>query len=368
MKKILFVANVAKEHIAKFHIPTIKKFKDEGWQVDVAANGDEEIPYCDNQFNTCWRRTPFSPNTFKGIKELKKIINADSYDIIYCHTPVGGLVARLASKKARKKGSKVIYFAHGFHFFKKASKLNWLIFYPIERFLVKYTDRIFVINEEDFEFAKSHFNVQITKFPSTGIDFDRFDIPFTDNDSEDYRKQLDIPKDATVLIYVAELIKNKNQGMLIDVLRRLEREDVYLLLVGPDHSEGVFEEYAKRVGVYDKVRFLGWRSDVAQLLKSADICVASSIREGLGLNIVEAMYCGLPVVATNNRGHVDIIKDGENGFLVDIGDDKRMAEIIEDIIDRRVDIDRYKTHDVERFDSKKVAQSLYNEIAEEVAD
>ena len=114
--KILFVANVAKEHIIKFHLPTIKVFKQNGWIVDVACSGKEVIPFCDFQYHTSWRRSPFTFATFKGISQLKRIINQGKYDVVYCHTPLGGLVSRIAAQKARKTGTKVIYCAHGLHF------------------------------------------------------------------------------------------------------------------------------------------------------------------------------------------------------------------------------------------------------------
>jgi len=128
-------------------------------------------------------------------------------------------------------------------------------------------------------------------------------------------------------VYVAELIPNKNQEMLLKMLAevRKARKDAYLLLVGPDHADGKYQALAKQMGLGDAVIFTGWRSDIGECLHAADICTASSIREGFGMNVVEAMYCGLPVVATDNRGHVSVIRDGENGFLVRVGDYEKMA-------------------------------------------
>lgn len=140
MKKVLLVANVAKEHVNKFHIPTIKYLQSKGWQVDIACSVDAEIKAGDNVYNMSWKRSPFTPKTFKGIKELKNLIAQNHYDIIYCHTPVGGLVARIAARSFRKQGLKVVYCAHGLHFFKGAPLLNWLLFYPMEKWMAKFTD------------------------------------------------------------------------------------------------------------------------------------------------------------------------------------------------------------------------------------
>ena len=369
MKKILFVANVAKEHILKFHIPTIKKFKAEGWIVDVACSGNEEIPYCDKQYHASWKRSPFTIKTLKGIRELKEIIDEQNYDVVYCHTPVGGLIGRVAARKARKEGTKVIYFAHGLHFFKGSPLINWLIYYPIEKWLAHITDTIFLINKEDFDNVQKFFPSKIKSkiFPGIGVDFSRLEGQFTENDKQKYRQQLNIPKDATVLIYVAELIKNKNQGMLIKALKKVREENpnTYLLLVGPDHYNGKYQKLAEKEKVSAYVRFTGWKNDIGNLLKSSDICVASSIREGFGLNLVEAMYCGLPVVATRNRGHSSIINDGENGFLVEIGDFEKMAERINALINDEVDKDKFSNLSLEAYDVKRVSDTLFDVISKE---
>ena len=366
MKKILFVANVAKEHINKFHIPTIKEFKNRGWIVDVACAGEDEVPFCDTQFRGVWKRSPFTLGTLKGIKQLKNIIANGDYDVVYCHTPVGGLIARLASIKARKNGTKVIYCAHGFHFFKGAPLINWLIYYPIEKMLSYFTDLIFTINSEDYETAKTKFNpkAKIELLPGIGVNFDRLNIDCKQELRKSYRNNLNIPENATVLIYIAELIKNKNQKMLINTLKELRNRniDAYLLLVGPDHNNGLYQQMAKDIGVDKYTRFLGWRSDVGELMYTSDICVASSIREGFGINIVEAMYCGLPVVATNNRGHATIVNDGQNGFLVNINDSVKMSEKIITIIENNDIYNKLSNLDISKYDCDTIAIELVNII------
>lgn len=367
MKKILIVANVAKEHINKFHIPTIKEFKNRGWIVDVACAGEEEVPYCDTQFHTVWKRSPFTFNTFKGINQLKTIISGGNYDVIYCHTPVGGLVARLAARKARKNGTKIVYCAHGFHFFKGAPIINWLIYYPIEKTLSYFTDLILTINNEDFTNAKSRFNknVQVELIPGIGVDFSRLIKDDPQKTKLICREELNISQNAIVLIYIAELIKNKNQDMLIRTLKELRQKniDAYLLLVGPDHNNGKYQKLAKELGVNDYTKFLGWRTDIGDLLYSSDVCVASSIREGFGINIVEAMRCGLPVVATKNRGHSTIIKDGESGFLVNIGDFQTMAEKVTAILEDKELLEKFSSLETDKYDANTIATQLADIIS-----
>ncbi len=368
MNKILFVANVAKEHIIKFHLPQMRVFRERGWQVDVACAGEEEIPHCDQQFHASWKRSPFTLKTFKGIKELTAIINDNHYDIVYCHTPVGGLVARLAARKARKRGTKVIYCAHGLHFFKGAPLINWLLFYPIEKWLARYTDVFFAVNREDYAFVRQHLCNRMTKalVPEVGANFERLQLGDKATIRAEYRTALGIPENAPVLIYVAEIIKNKNQRYLVDALKELlpAIPDCRLLLVGPEHDDGTLKAYIKAQGLQEHIFLLGWRNDIGQLMCASDVCVASSIREGFGINLVEAMYCGLPVVATDNRGHRMVIEDGENGFLVPLSDPTTMATRVKELLENKVLFDRMSHIDVTRFDCNYVAEVLYDKIAQ----
>lgn len=327
MKRLLLVANVAKEHVLKFHVPTIKHLANEGWHVDVACGGKEEIPFCNRQYELPIDRSPLRTNFIKAIRILRDIINEEQYDIVYCHTSVGGVVGRLAAIPAHKRGTRVVKFAHGTYFFKGAPISNW-VYFPIYKILSWVTDVIITITKEDYEFTHRHFSHAKTYYvPGIGIDPSRFIITNRERTRADYRKQLAIPENATVLIYVAELIKNKNQTLLMDSLKYVLKikSDVYLILVGPDHTNGKFKVYAEQLGVACKVRFLGWRDDIKELYAMSDICTASSIREGLGLNLIEAMVCGLPVVATANSGHRAVIENGKNGILVPIGDAKELA-------------------------------------------
>ena len=160
MKKVLFVATVVKTHIMVFHIPYLEWFKKNGYEVHVCAKNDYEnkdeciIPYCDKYHDLPFERSPFKANNLKVYKKLKEIINTNNYDIIHCHTPMGGALTRLAAHKARNRGTKVLYTAHGFHFYKGSPLINWLVYYPVERWLARYTDVLITINEEDYNRIK----------------------------------------------------------------------------------------------------------------------------------------------------------------------------------------------------------------------
>ncbi len=361
--KVLLVANVAKEHVNKFHIPTIKYLQSKGWQVDVACSVDAEVPAGDHIYNMCWRRSPFTFKTFQGIRDLKKLIAKNHYDIIYCHTPVGGLVARLASRAARKKGTKVVYCAHGLHFFTGAPLINWLMFYPIEKMLAFFTDMFITINPEDCERVQRSFNpnMEVTLIPGIGVNFNRLNIGNRVSAREEYRQKLNIPMDAEVMVYVAEVLKNKNQQMLIKTLAELRRKgrNSYLILAGPVHDDTHIREVIDQLNVQEYVKVLGWRSDIGELMAASDLCVASSIREGFGINLVEAQYCHLPVIAVSNRGHRAIIEDGENGYLVPLNDYKTMAERVEDVMSNSDVYNRFANVDVSKYESRIIAERIY---------
>jgi glycosyltransferase EpsD len=182
MKKVLFTATVD-SHILQFHLPFLKMFKENGYEVHVATNGNEKIPYCDVKHVVSFERSPIKINNLKAIKQLKKICEKEKFDIIHTHTLMGSVVTRLAAKKARRKyNTRIIYTAHGFHFFKGAPIKNWILFYPVEKYLAKYTDTLITINQEDYELAKMKFNKRckdIQFVPGVGIDEKKFDFEMT---------------------------------------------------------------------------------------------------------------------------------------------------------------------------------------------
>lgn len=370
-KKVFVVANVVKEHILKFHIPTIKEMTKRGWTVDVGASGDETVPYCHQQYSLPHQRSPFHLGTLKSIWKLRKILKSGGYDIVYCHTPVGGLVGRLASLGLRKQGTRVIYFAHGYHFYKGATFFNWLVYYPIEKLLSLFTDSIILINQEDYHLTKTKFKqVQSYLVSGMGVKQERFS-PQSNQVRERYRKELKLPEDATVLIYCAELIKNKNQTFLLHAMKKLvdQGENLYCLLVGIDYTKGEMVECIQSLNLSDRVLLLGWREDIANLYACSDICVATSIREGFGLNIVEAMFCHVPVVATINRGHASIIQDGQNGLLVQLGNTKQLIEAIYVLMKdtkKKQELVEQASANLEQYHSQKIVNSLL-EIIEQTA-
>lgn len=327
MKRVLFVATVTK-HINTFHIPFLKLFKEQGYEVHVASSGNEQIEYCDKHFDLQFARNPLKSRNYKVYKELKRIINENKYEIIHCHTPVGGVLTRLAAKEVRKNGTRVIYTAHGFHFYKGAPLLNWMVYYPIEKWLSRYTDCLITINKEDYGLAKKKFKKckQIELVNGVGLDTKRLDIEISEKEQDELKKIVGIEKNNIILTYIAELNKNKNQKLLIKTIEQLVKQgenEYILLLVGNGKLKETYEKYVKDKHLENNIKFLGQRNDIAKILKIADIYVASSLREGLPINILEAMYMRLPVIAMDNRGHRELIS---SEFLI-----KNQSELIEKI-------------------------------------
>lgn len=327
-KKVLFCATVD-YHFKAFHLPYMKWFAEQGWEVHVAANGNMELPYVNKKYNIPIQRSPFKLQNFQSYKRLTSIINKNKYSIIHCHTPMGGVLARLAARKARKEGTKVIYTAHGFHFCKGAPFINWLVYYPIEKGLASYTDCLITINKEDYNLAiKSQFQVGYIKhIHGVGVDTERF-RPVNEACKQKLKAQFGYHSDDFLMFYAAEFNSNKNQKFLIHSLALLKNEIPHakLLLAGEGPLMAECKKLAVQLGVTKMVHFLGYRNDIASLLPMCDIAVASSLREGLPVNIMEAMACGLPVVATDNRGHRELIYNNENGWVVGQDDTKEMSD------------------------------------------
>jgi len=329
-KKILFCATVD-FHFTTFHTPFLKYFKECGWETHVAAAGNSKIPYVDKQFNIPFSRKPFSKNNIKAYLSLRKIMREAKYDIVHFHIPVSATLGRIAAQKYRKRGTKVIYTSHGHYYYKGGPLLSWILYFPIEKILARYTDCLITINEEDYQLSikKQRGPRVFNKIHGMGVDLNRFK-PISDEQKIIMRKNFGLSPSSFILIYPAELNRNKNQLFLLEVIDRLKTKvpNILLLLVGKGE---MFDAYTSIIEQYDisrYVRLLGYRKDVNELIMLSDVSVASSLREGLGINIVEGMACGKPVVAIKNRGHTELVKHGMNGFLVESNNSEQFADYL----------------------------------------
>lgn len=367
--KVLFVATVVKTHIMQFHVPYLKMFKEMGWDTAVAARNDYEdkdicnIPWCDFFYDIPFGRNPLNLNNLRAYKQLKKVIDDGKYDIIHCHTPVGAALTRLAARTARDKGSKVIYTAHGFHFYEKAPIKNWLVYYPIERILSKYTDVLITINKEDYERAKTKFKAVKTEYvPGVGIDTTLFNNNCSD--ILEKRLELGVPSNAFVILSVGELIKRKNHVVVLRALAELKKkrvsDNIFYLVCGSGVLSNELQSLARKLQVEDHVLFLGYRKDIAEICNASNIFAFMSYQEGLPVAMMEAMACGLPVICSNIRGNVDLVKNGSSGLIVE-NSSKAIADAIIKLHDSEElcsYISENALYAIKKFDIKNVQKKM----------
>lgn len=367
MKKILFVATVVRLHINVFHLPYIQWFHEQGWQVDVAARNDFEnpddcmIPYCDHHYDIPFERSPFKFSNLKAYKELKELIDREQYDVIHCHTPVGGVAARLAAGKCRKSGkTKVAYTAHGFHFYTGAPILNWLLFYPIERLLAHRTDLLITMNSEDYQRAKKFKAKEVACVNGVGVDLNRF-LPQQQEEKQSMRAELHLGQEDIFAITVGNLIKRKNQVVLIEAMKKINNPHLHLFICGDGQCLNELKEKANELGIPKQVHFLGFRKDVEKLCGTADLFLFASRQEGLPVAVMEAMACGLPIVASKIRGNTDLIDNGKGGYLIQPTDTEGFAMAIVSVINNSEKaklMEDYNLKKIKEYSTEKVMEQM----------
>lgn len=338
--KILLTATV-QSHICQFHRPLVEMLREQGdCEIHVAARDNLaeknglKLDFADKVFDVPFERSPFDPKNIRAYRELKRILAENRYDYIHCNTPVGGVVTRLAAKKARKKGTKVFYTAHGFHFYKGAPKKNWLTYYPVERMLAGKTDKLITINEEDFGLADKRFSCRTEHIHGVGVDTSRY-FSVTAEKAADLKQQYGFALKDRLILCVGELLPNKNQQQVIRAMPAILRRvpEAKLLLAGNGSNRAVLEELVSSLGLEKNVIFLGYCTVLQDYQRFIDVGVSCSIREGLGVNLIEAMLNRNPVVATRNRGHNELVTEGQNGYLIDVGDIDGMADRIAELLE-----------------------------------
>ncbi|MFH4465312.1 glycosyltransferase family 4 protein [Vibrio diabolicus] len=368
MKKVLFVATID-QHIRHFHIPYLRWFKSKNFQVSVASNGNENVPYVDVKHEVSFERSPWSYNNFIAFLKLKKLLKENKYEIIHTHTPVASILVRLANFMTGKR-SKIIYTAHGFHFYKGAKIFNWLIYYPVEKLLSFQTDTLITINDEDYNATiRNKFGCKnVYLVDGVGINLDKYRCP-TDKEKLRLREMNNLSENEFVLIYVGELSKRKNQKLLLESIAKLTTriDNLKLLLVGKGNEETNLRKQCTLLNLDNIVEFLGYRNDVSDLMKLSDLSVSTALQEGLPVNIMESLSSGLPCVVTNCRGNRDIINDGVNGFVVEDYDSELFSDRVFNIYNDKSTYKKMKFNaikSVEKYSDKEVLKVMGNIYSE----
>lgn len=337
MKRVLMLASVA-SMIDQFNMPNIALLQKLGYEVDVACNfiegntcSDERVAELKQKLQDmhvhCYqidfaRNIKHMGQNMKALWQVEALMKQNTYEFCHCHSPIGGVVARIAGHRTR---TKVIYTAHGFHFYQGAPVMNWLVYYPVEKMLSRWTDVLITINHEDYKLAKKKFKMKkLTYVPGIGIDTQRECL--SQKEKEEKRKELGIPQDAFLITNAAEFTPNKNQKTVIEAIEQLHNPNIYFVMCGIGEKKAELEQYVKEHGLEEHIRFVGFRNDLHEILQASDCFVLSSFREGLSVALMEAMAEGLPVVCGRIRGNVDLIKDGKGGILVLPGEEKDYEE------------------------------------------
>lgn len=338
-KKVLLVATV-QSHICQFHKALVEVLHEHGFEVHVAARDNlaekngMKLDFVENVYNVPFSRSPKSADNIKAYHQLKGIINRESYDVIHCNTPMGGIVTRLAAQKSRKRGTTLVYTAHGFHFYQGAPKKNWLVFYPIEKLFSRFTDKLVTITEEDYQLAKKKFHCKVYRIHGVGVSEKRY-FPAAKGEKERLREELGYLQDEKLILCIGELLPNKNQAMAIRMMRKLVHDlpKAKLLIAGNGPERVNLEALTEKLGLQEHVEFLDYCTYLERYQKTVDVGISCSKREGLPLNVVESMLTKNPVVATQNRGHRELVRHGENGYLVDVNDVQGMYEYVKKLLE-----------------------------------
>lgn len=357
----------------QFMVPHIKYLSNNGYSVKLACSvvGDRlddlhaQLDGIAEIETVRLVRSPFSPSNLNGLNDLKNIINREKWDIIWTNEPVMGIMTRLASKEARKRGTRVVYMVHGFHFYKGAPLSSWAMFYPVEKYCSRLCDMIITINTEDFERAKTFHAKEVKKINGVGVDVDSFS--FNESSRKQIREELSVKDDEIFLLNVGELTKRKNQQVVINALKALDNEKIKFFICGKGDNEEYLKELTKKLGLKPNVEFLGYRKDLFEVYSAADIFVLTSLQEGLPKAVTEAMANGKPVICSNIRGCIDLIDDKKGGFVVN-NTPKAYADALRELINDKGlcrsfgEYNKNKVTDFAEYIETKTVLDLLNEL------
>lgn len=377
MKKILFIANIAgKRGVDSFSKASVFAAHSLEFDFHLAANyknvsqkqrASDEAEYGVTIHHIDFYRNPFHIGNCKAYTELIELLRSEQFDCIHCNTPIGGLLGRLAGRKCKVK--KVIYQVHGFHFYKGAPLKNWLFYYPVERWLARYTDIIITINNEDYERAqkfKLRNHGKACYIPGVGIDTSQYH-----NDRQcrlEKRRELGLHENDIALISMGDLIERKNYPVAIEAIAKVGKPHLHYYICGQGAIEEKLVTFTKELHMERQVHFLGYRPDIKELLQAADIYLFTTLQEGLSRSLMEAMASGLPCIVSNIRGNIDLIEDGKGGYLVPVDDTNGFAEtirILADNPDVRMKMAKVNRDKVKQFDVRNVKreiQAIYEKI------
>lgn len=327
-KRMLMLATTA-AMIEQFNKNNILILEEMGYEVHVAGNWLEGNPISDERLEIFkeWitghggryfhipsvRRPAAMKANVTAYKKVVELIKEYHYEFIHCHTPIGSVIGRIA---AHTTHTKIIYTAHGFHFFKGAPLKNWLLYYPVERFLSRWTDVLITINQEDYQRAKKSFYAKRTEYiPGVGVDTKKFACGLIDR--KEKRKSLGLKDTDIMLLSVGELSPRKNHGIVIEAISQLKDERYKYFICGKGELKEEYQSLIKELGLEKQVFLLGYRDDISELCQASDLYLFPSHQEGLPVALMEAIACRVPVICADVRGNTDLVKNQNCLFTSD---------------------------------------------------
>lgn len=328
--KILFVAST-RSHILTFHLPYLERLHQEGYEIHGAWGGtDGEVPFVAKTTFLPFEKQMTSPKNFLVSGRLRRQIREECYDGIIVHTSLAAFFTRLAVL-GMKNRPKVINMAHGYLFDDQTSLPKRMILLAAEQLTAPVTDLLITMNEWDHQAAqKHHLGKSVVSIPGIGVDFSRLDAQHDHGTS--IRKNLGFSDDDFLLIYPAEFSARKSQHVLLRALTELPSR-VKLILPGSGALLDQCKALAAELNIADRVVFPGYITEMSPWYRCCNAAVSASRIEGLPFNVMEAMYYGLPVVASTVKGHEDLISDDVSGLLYPYGDHTACAKQILRLLD-----------------------------------
>lgn len=293
-------------------------------------------------------------------------MKGNSFDVVHCNTPIGGILGRICAKQSGV--SKVIYTAHGFHFYEGAPKINNTVYKAVERILGKLTDTIITMNIEDYNAAKNfklRNNGKVYYVPGVGVNSNEYQLNSLDKSK--LRGKLGLKDDDIVLITIGELINRKNHETSIKSIYKSKNNKIKLLICGEGSQKDELIKLVKELGLEDRIYFLGFRTDIKELLNISDIFIFPSYQEGLPRAMMEAMSSGLPCIASSIRGNVDLINNEKGGYLHHPNDVDAFANsinIISSNKELRTNMKKINLQNIGKFDIENI-KSIINKIYKE---
>ncbi len=375
MKKILFISNIVKG-ITNFSFPSIEASHQLGYEFHMAANlaefTDNASKYGVTLHHIDLIRNPFSLKNIRAYKQMTTLIRHEKFDVIHCNTPIGGVLGRLCGKRANVR--RIIYTAHGFHFYKGAPLINKTLYKWVEMWLAHYTDSIITINNEDYQAAqkfKLRNNGKVYYIPGVGVDTALYKP--TGVDRQAIRDPLGLTGDDIVLIAMGDLIHRKNYVSSIRAIAKADNPKLHFLICGEGSQLDELKALAEDLNIENQIHFLGFRSDIRELLQIADIFLFTTYQEGLPRSMMEAMAAGLPCIASGIRGNTDLIENGRGGYLCgpeDVGAFAESINILASDESKRRFMGLHNLETIAQFDVSNVKneiRELYDKELEQVA-